>query len=95
MAYRIDYGGSPPISKPQSRLRLRTMTAAFFLLFVLLVRSRWPDGTEKLRHALLPGTQRETQTAFDTLLGDLRTGQPLQEALHAFCQQLVDDAASQ
>lgn len=91
MAYRIEYG--PPFQPPQkkrSTTRLRIMTAACLLLFVLLVRQAWPEGTEKLRQFLLPGEPTVTQEAFYSMIEGIQDGVPMGDALTAFCQQIVD-----
>lgn len=97
MAYRIEYSGcgAPAAKKPERFLRLQAMTAAFLLLFVLMVRAWFPAGAERLREVFLPKPPTATQDAFHTLLGDLRSGEPFGEALTAFCQQVIDDAAAQ
>ena len=56
MSYRIEYGTPipPQYVEKANPARLRIMTAAFLILFSLLVRQYFPDGTEKLRQVLLP-----------------------------------------
>lgn len=66
------------------------MTAACLLLFVLFVRQAWPEGTAKLQEFLLPGEPTVTQEAFDTMIDKIQDGEPVREALTAFCQKVVD-----
>lgn len=89
MGYRIVYGEDPFYKKPESHFRLRLMTAAFALVFVLLVRCCWPQGTRLLRKALLPGTQ---EAAFSRMAQEIRAGEPVGEAVTAFCRSVVQDA---
>lgn len=92
MGYRIEYEPQTRTSGKSGRFvrRIQILTAAFFLLFVLLVRQAWPEGTQMLREILLPGEPSFTQTAFQTMLGDIRQGTSVQEALTVFCQQMID-----
>ena len=93
MAYRIDYG--PAITKKMingaGQLRWQTMTAAFLLLFVLLVKQSWPEGTDKLKTYLLPGGEG-TDMAIETLVDRIHDGEPLGQALEVFCRQIIDNA---
>lgn len=92
MGYRIVYGPMPKM--PQERdykpLRIQVLTAVFALLFVLTVRQAWPEGTALLREFLLPGEQNVTEAAFSEMIGDIREGESLGDALTAFCRQIVE-----
>lgn len=91
MAYRIVYE-EDPVKLTQCRtrpLRLQTMTAAFFLLFTLLVKVSWNEGTEKLREYLIPGALSVTQAAFQSFMEDLQEGEPVADALTTFCQDII------
>lgn len=93
MSYRIEYGPAIPpqyIKKRRSPLRLQIMTAACLLVFSLLVRQFFPAGIQELRHILLPGAPTVTQEALDTLMDDLRDGEPLSDAFTAFCVYIID-----
>ena len=92
MSYRVEYG--PPIPaqyiKRSKPLRIQIMTAVFLLLFTLLVRQFFPSGTRQLRQILLPETHSITQDALDALMSDLRNGEPLGDAVTAFCVYIID-----
>ena len=66
------------------------MTAAFLLLGCLGVRTLWPEGTGVLREMLLPGELTPTEQAFSILMTDLRYGEPVGEAVTAFCRYVVE-----
>lgn len=91
MAYRIDYGPAQPEEK-SCTLRLQVLTASFLLLFVLLVKQAWPEGTAKLQEIFLPGDAHSTQTAFQELISDLQNGEGLGDAVTAFCEEIIDHA---
>lgn len=95
MAYRIVYG--PEIKAPRRfenrQLRRQILTAAFALLFVLLVRQLWPEGMTVLRELLLPGEPAITEQAFSDMIGNLHDGSPVGEAVTAFCRQIIENGA--
>lgn len=93
MAYRIDYGSGTKCQRSErgSYLRVQTMTAACLLVFTLVVSRVWPEGKQQLRQYLMPGEQK-IQTAFQEFTGQLRAGVSVEEALTAFCVQIIDDA---
>lgn len=91
MGYRIVYGPEQPSGRGKgSGLRLRTMTAAFFLLGCILTRTLWPAGTQLLREMLLPGTPTAAEQAFLDMMEDLRCGVPVGESVTVFCRTVVE-----
>lgn len=92
MSYRITYGSPVPdryITK-SNPLRLQSMTAVCLLLFSLSVRLFFPSGAETLRSFLLPGKFSVTQTAVESFMGDIRSGEPLGQSFTAFCTYIID-----
>ena len=90
VAYRIVYGGEPRRERAKRGvgLRFQTMTAACLLLFTLGVSQFWPQGTAKLREYLIP----DTQGAVLELMAQIQAGEPVEQALTAFCRQIIQDA---
>lgn len=94
MSYRIVYGPMPkrkPLGQG-SMLRVQLMAVGFALLFVFLVRMFWPDGLQALQSVLIPGEAGITEAAFGEMVSNLREGQPMGEAVTAFCRQVIDGA---
>ena len=97
MGYRIVYG--PEISctkrKKGTNFRFRCFIASGFLAFAVLVRCFWPEGCEKLRMTVLPEAATEVQLAVETMVTDLSQGSTLEDALTAFCRDVMhlDEAA--
>lgn len=92
MSYRIVYGPMPRAEKPQdwSLLRIQIWSAVFMLLFALLVRQLWPEGVDILKSVLIPQEPTVTEQAVSDMVVDLQTGIPLEDALTAFCRQIID-----
>lgn len=97
MGYRVVYGPMPKMAKKQERkpLRLQMLTATFLLLFAWTVRQAWPEGREVLRQYLLPGEPTVTEEAFRNMLEDLRQGEPVLDAVSAFCAEIVEHGTPQ
>lgn len=95
MGYRIEYGPQigNPILRTGSNGRLRTMIAAAFLVFSLVVRVMWQEGTEVLQSILLPVDLTVTEQAFSVMLSDLRGGEPVADAVTVFCRTIIDGAS--
>ena len=97
MSYRIDYGGvvSTKVRRNTDRTHIRTMTAVCMILFALVVECFWPQGQQVLQKFFLPGEPTVTEQAFSELISDLSQGIKLQEAMTAFCQQIIDHGAGE
>jgi len=88
MGYKIVYGEDK--TRPSGGgSRIRALTAAFLFLFCLLTGALWPEGAKLLRDALLPGSPSATETAFQNLVYELRMGEPLDDAVTAFCRRVI------
>lgn len=83
MGYRIDY------TQPK-KSRLGAMTAGWFLVFLLLVGCFWPRGRMLLAEALFPGNRAVTTAALGDFVRDMGDGEPLGQALEAFCRQILE-----
>lgn len=93
MGYRVIYGEDPFEKPKKQRGRLGLMTAGCFLAFVVGVRCFWPQGAAALGRIMLPGA--ETVEAFAQMTADLQAGEPLGDAVTAFCRTIVEDAVGQ
>lgn len=91
MGYRIVYGADPFIEQKPGKRHLRSLTAGFALAFLILVRCFWPQGTALLRRVLLPGDM----AAFQQMTDEIRAGEPIADAVTAFCRSVVEEAVGQ
>lgn len=80
MGYKITYGKGRSRSTKEGRWRLPLLTAAFFLLFSILVRYLYADELRMLCAYILP------MANLDALIEDLRQGQSAVDAIAAFCE---------
>lgn len=94
MGYVIRYGTEEPVTKAPKiyGTRLSVMTAGFFLMFLMLAKLFWPAGSDKVREFLLPGDAEATGRAVTVLVEDLRAGEPVGDAVKAFCGEILTHA---
>lgn len=88
MAYRIIYGAQTPVRKScRERKPGLGLAAGVFVLFFALGLRLWGD-------AALPESAavRQTDGAAFRLVQQLRQGEPLGDAVSAFCREIVQDA---
>ena len=91
MGYRVIYG-EDPFEKPRIRKgRLAAMTAACLLAFSMGVQCIWPEGAESLKQMVMP-KETATTAAFAQMTADLWAGEPLGDAVTAFCRSVVEGA---
>ena len=93
MSYSIYYG--PDNNKPASTKRsLFGLIGALLIVGICATAVGWaiPQQTEKFVRMLFPWTRSEVQTAFIELREDVKEGQPLSEAVTAFCRGIIDNA---
>jgi len=94
MGYRIDYKGSvPETTRTGWGRRFRTLVAAAFLLFSVIVRIIWPEGRQMLQSVFLPVELSVTEQAFSQLMSDVRTGEQLSDAFNVFCRTVIEEAS--
>lgn len=93
MAYRVDYNnnGGRSAGTGEKKRVFRGIVICFFL-FLILVQLFWPRGQEAIRKLLLPGATETVWAAVDGFADQLRTGEPLGEALDALCRSVFQDA---
>lgn len=90
MGYRIDYDGHKETeSRRSGSSRLAVLMVSFFMLFVFLVASFWPEGREVLVRILIPGSPQTTFRAAETFADEIKNGDSLKDAATAFCQTVL------
>lgn len=91
MGYRIDYQQISAIRHGYiSRTRAGILTGFFFLVFLFLVTSYWPQGRDLLRQLLIPGDPDVTIAALETFAQELQEGTTFSDAAKTFYQSLLD-----
>lgn len=89
VAYRIVYEPVKSRTEQGRSVRRPVLTALCFALFLILVNNCWPQGNALLRELLIPGEPEVTLEALEVLADSIRTGDPLAEAVGAFCAAVM------
>lgn len=87
MGYKIVYEKDPP--KRFVFFRIQVFCAAFLLLFVLLARVIWPEGTETLRKLLVSEQLSHGAQAVAAMIEGLEAGESLSDVVEVFCQEII------
>ena len=88
MGYRIDYQ-SVGKAKKQKKRHHPALMLAFCLLTILLLNTVLKDQRALLLKIIFPGDAAVTAASLDNMLSQLKAGAPLEDALLAFCQQVI------
>lgn len=94
MAYIVQY--SPEDSKryPQCKKK-QNVRLSKFLLFVFILTAAIFIRLYGLPEFLIPGDPVVTKNAVASMVTDLKSGEPLNNAVTAFCTAILDNAAHQ
>lgn len=91
MGYRIEYD-SFQREKPKTGMngKRRLLVTVFFgALFLTAVNSFSPEGAEILDRLFQPDRWLLTRSALESMVSRLQCGEPLTDAVTAFCRELV------
>lgn len=90
MGYQIMYSPEDnhkyPAYKPKSKNR---WLFPVVITIALLVAAGIPNVRNSLERWLIPGDAQVTKAAFSAMLDQLRTGEPIDEAVTAFCREII------
>lgn len=94
MSYRVEYSSSgiKRTQIRQKRGRTLLLTAACFLVFLLIVGGFWPRGAQALQDMLFPGDSAVTAAAWSELTQELHAGAPVGSAVENFCREVFANA---
>ena len=90
MGYRITYDNGA-IRKQTVRIRRIKWKrwSAGAVGIVLAVSLMVPQGRLWLRDLLLPGNEDVTAAALESMVTDLRDGEPIGQAVESFCKEIL------
>lgn len=94
MGYRIQYGQTmKKIVVPEHNCnRKQTVAFPIFIVSAVLVTVLLLGKVEAVRNFLIPGNADVTEAALAALVNDLRGGEPIGDAITAFCTEIIDNA---
>lgn len=92
MGYQIMYSPEDnhkyPAYKP---VRKNKWVIPAVLTAVLLAAAARPQVRSALENWLIPGDKDVTKAAFSLMLEDIRTGEPVSQAVSAFCREILEN----
>jgi hypothetical protein len=89
MAYSIGYGQQRnDRCKKRSGKRFKMLALVFFLVFLLSVQLFSQEGAEFLRRMILP-VGEESMEAFSAMIQAVEDGEPIADAVTAFCREVI------
>lgn len=89
MGYRIDYGVHMKKSPRVYPVNTVLLSLLLFGLLLAGVYRHWPEGTAVLQRLFSQDQWKLTGDALETMAEQLRDGQPLTQAVTAFCREIV------
>jgi len=94
MSYSIHYDSDNPSYK-QRKKPVFGIIGAILVIMVCAAAIGWaiPQQVMQFKEALVPWTRAEVKEAFSELQDDLQQGQPLADAVTAFCLEIIHDSA--
>ncbi len=88
MGYRISYqGGAAEKISVRSRKKLKWIP--FVAVLFMLAMTIFPAGRLTLWNIFLPGNEAVTAEALESLAAELMAGEPLGDAVEAFCLEII------
>ena len=95
MSYSIHYDSDNPNFRAQKK-PLFGFVGAILVIMVCAAAIGWaiPQQAKQFREVLLPWTRTEVKAAFSELRDNLLQGEPLSDAVTAFCLEIIHDSMS-
>jgi len=94
MGYRIKYEKDMvkmPVHTQMNKRTKRILCIGISICAAMMLLSA-TGSISKLKEWILPGNPQVTETALDNLVADLKEGEKLEDAITAFCQEILDHA---
>ena len=89
MSYCIKYDPEKKKIYPQKATGKPRWLILALVLVVLLFAAQKLDTSGKIKSILLPGDPQTTSAALSTMITEIREGEPVGEAVTAFCLEII------
>ncbi len=90
MSYRISYGSKTPKKYYKPKLRKTPLIiSAALLCGIFIIHICFPVQTQEIKYKLFPWTTPESKVAINTMLTDIQEGASYEEAITAFCREIL------
>lgn len=97
MGYCIEYenGRAKRRRTGTQRKELWALAAVVIVLLGVISGFFWPEGAAAFRNFWIPGDPEVTIRAIETMVENLRSGEGTQEAVTAFCREILENGEMQ
>ena len=95
MGYRIEYEKMGRIPQQNKKKWTGVFVAVLVMLLVIGAIAVKSVGLEWVQEVLIPGDPDVTAAAMEGMVENLRSGVGIAEAFKAFCQEIIQNAASE
>lgn len=91
MAYRIAYSPENNARYPQVKKTRKNYWGKWVVVTVLILAAAW-ISQRGIPDIFIPGDPDHTKAATNIMLELIKEGEPVEEALTAFCKEIIDGA---
>lgn len=89
MGYQIMYSPEDNHKYPPYKPAKKKWLLPVVITLALLIAAGRPQTRRKLEQWFIPGDVQTTKAAFSVLMDDIREGEPVNEAVAAFCNVII------
>lgn len=94
MSYRIMYSPEDNHKYPPHKQENKWILPSLLVIALLVVAAR-PQVRNAVEEWLIPGDTHVTKAAFAVMLDEIKSGEPVGEAVTTFCNMIIDNGKSE
>ncbi len=91
MSYRVEYNPEKHNKYPIPTQKKPKWIFVALVVFVAIFTLQKSEKLQSVRSWLIPGNPEITAAAFSTMVDQVRSGEPVREAVTTFCQEIIDN----
>ena len=91
MAYKITYDTTDNKITKRKKRYILSAVGVLAVGLAVLIRLCYPGETRQLTDALFPLTSASSQQALKTFSENIRAGESFEDAVAAFCMEIIDE----
>ena len=92
MGYKIMYSPEDNNKYPTGQSgRKHKWLLPVIIILALLMSIRTAQVRDRLEEWIIPGNDQITKAAFSVMIDEIRTGEPVTEAVTAFCRVIIEN----
>ena len=92
MSYRIDYNPENRKKYPMKKTKTTSWLIYTLVVIAVIFTAQKACKNEAIKTVLLPGDPEITSSAISTMIDDVKSGEPIKDAVTAFCLEIIHNA---